>query len=128
MRAIGKVSLAVALLSPLMALTQVSQVPGQFQGMWAADPKSCPEPEDDRLRISAEKVDFYESTGKVVAVRVLDKLRVEIDLDMSGEGDHWRETLKLTLSEDRRTLKDINSSVNPPYHYSRIRCEGKARH
>jgi hypothetical protein len=113
---------AVALLSPLIALAQGSRVPRQFQGVWAADLKSCPNPEDDLLRISADKIDFYERTGKVVTVRVRDKWTVELDLDMTGEGDSWRETLKLTLSEDRRTLKDINSSENPTHHYSLVRC------
>jgi hypothetical protein len=97
-------------------------IPSQFRGIWAASADSCPKPEDDLLRIGAETVDFYESTGKVIAVRVVDKLQVELRLEMSGEGDTWRETLKLTLSSDLHSLADINSSVRPEHHYSRIRC------
>jgi hypothetical protein len=104
------------------AFARVSEIPTQFRGIWAASSESCPMPEDDLLKISAAGVDFYERTGKVVAVRVLDKLHVELELEMSGEGDTWRERLRLTLSKDLHTLTDINSSENPKYHYSRVRC------
>ncbi len=79
-------------------------------------------PEDDLLEIHAGSVDFHERTGKVVAVHALDRWHVTLDLDMNGEGDTWRESLRLTLSKDLHTLTDINSSQNPTYHYSRIRC------
>jgi hypothetical protein len=110
------------LLLPLTVMAHGSSVPGQFQGTWAADSASCPDPEDDLLKIRADQIDFYERSGKVIAIRVLDRFRVEIDLDMWGQGDKWHETLKLTLAKDQRTLTDINSSENPPYHYSRVRC------
>jgi hypothetical protein len=104
------------------AFAQRDVIPDQFLGVWAASSKSCPMPEDDLLRIGAGRVDFHERTGKVVAVHALGELRVELELEMSGEGDTWRETLKLTLSRDRRTLTDIESSEKPKYHYSRVRC------
>jgi hypothetical protein len=104
------------------AIAQGEVIPNQFLGVWAASSRSCPMPEDDILKISAGRVDFYERTGKVVALHALDSLHIELELEMSGEGDTWRERLKLTLSKDLRTLTDIESSEKPNYHYSRVRC------
>ena len=114
-------SVAALLSIPLGAVAQDQPVPTQFQGKWAGSLKTCPSPGDGRLEIGPNTIRFYESRGKVLAVRVLDPQSVELDLELTGEGETWRETRKFVLSTDKRILTDV-TPAHPQYHTARVRC------
>jgi hypothetical protein len=114
-------SIAALLSLPLGAAAQEQQVPIQFQGKWAGSLQTCSSPGDGRLEIGPNTIRFYESRGKILAVRVLDPQRIELDLELTGEGETWRESRKLALSTDRRILTDV-TPTNPQHHAARVRC------
>ncbi|MFP5341140.1 MAG: hypothetical protein ACLGIW_22140, partial [Gammaproteobacteria bacterium] len=51
-------------------------------------------------------VRFYESEGRVAAVRSAGPRSLAVTLEMRGEGAQWRETRTLALSPDGDALTD----------------------
>ena len=82
-------------------------VPDQFRGKWAGSLAKCNVPSESSLSIHADRVDFYESRGKVLAVQLISDLEMEVHLESLGEGKTWPSTRRFKLSEDRRSLTDV---------------------
>jgi hypothetical protein len=107
---------------PVCGLSDAPEIPAQFRGKYAGSLSTCKNPGDGRLEILATTIRFYESRGRVVAIRLIDPLEIELDLELTGEGETWRDTRRLTLSKDKQVLTDI-TRLDPDYYLSRVRCE-----
>lgn len=78
-------------------------IPNRFIGVWDYIKGTCDPASDMRLEIDRHEFGFYESRGKVTAVRNEGEATV-VDLDMSGEGETWQQTLRLVLKDDGTRL------------------------
>ena len=105
--------------NPVVAPGQAT-VPVQFQGKWAASQAQCGVPSESRLAIYPDRVDFYESRGRVLAVKVVSDREIELELELSGEGQVWRSTTRFGISADGRSLTDLTT---PDHQFVRVRCE-----
>lgn len=56
--------------APLAAAERLERIPPAFQGIWMAELRYCSTRAIDEswLRIEADRISFYESTGPVLAV------------------------------------------------------------
>lgn len=89
---------------PEIAIVQ-STIPVQFQGLWDANVAGCSNPgSDGRLRVEADRLQFYESSGPVTEVIMQGDLDATVYLELSGEGMTWTDINKLELSGDRNAL------------------------
>ena len=79
-------------------------IPKNFQARWSSALKWCNVDDDGSLTIYANRIAFFDSHAKVLNVRVLSPLEVELDLKISGEGETWRATQRFTLSSDQKAL------------------------
>lgn len=91
---------------------------------YAGSTRACKNPGDSRLEIFATSVRFHESRGKVIAVRRINALGIELDLDLTGEGQTWPDTRRFVLSKDLQVLTDATHS-NRDHQISRARCNGR---
>ena len=71
--------------------------------------------------IERNRVYFYESNGAVLAVRHPTPLRIELDLELTGERSTRRDTITVELSQDQRTQTDPTRQ-DPKHRLSRMRC------
>ena len=88
-------------------------VPSQFQGEWNEDLSACGNgTNDSRLRIYADRLQFYESTGYVKRARIVNPQSVELSLSFSGEGSTWEDSLTLVLKKSGQSLNVDGSLRN----------------
>ena len=111
------IALAAATLS---AFAQDAVVPTEFRGRWAGSESQCGVAHEGSLSIYEDRIDFYESRGKVLAVTVVSPMEVELQIESTGEGQTWRNVRRFVLAEDGRTLTDI---TNARYPVARVRCD-----
>lgn len=91
-------------------------IPDRFQGRYALDDKACTQPgHESRLILSADRIQFHESSGPVEQVHVAgDTLHVVARL--TGEGETRQATYGFALSADGRQLRDVEHGL------VRVRC------
>ena len=56
------------------------------------------------LDISPTNMDFYESGGSVDTVTIASPTDITVETDMSGEGEAWKRTMHMVLSDAGQTL------------------------
>lgn len=77
----------------------LTTIPLPFRGEWNEDLSACGTGlSDSRLRISANELQFYESTAKPRSVQIHTARAVTVKATFSGDGQTWNSTVKLTLS------------------------------
>ncbi len=124
---IGSALVLAALLGAAPAATaaeRLSQVPSAFQGLWMAEARHCRRgPADESwLRIEAQRISFYESSGPVLAVVAQGREEIAVILELSGEGSTWLHPLRLKLDgTDQRLARE---TVGMEGAMSRVRCSG----
>jgi len=90
-------------------------IPATFQGRWSRSAATCGKPGDDmRLAVAAGSLTFYESVGKVTAVKAITADRIDASVDYQGEGEKWSDVAAMRLSDEGRTLTIGN--------VKRVRC------
>jgi len=119
MRRVALIAFALSL-APLVVAQGQATVPDRFRGRWAGSPDKCGVPSEGSLAIYADRIDFYESRGRVVAVKVVSEREIEVELGSSGEGHTWQDMRRFRLSEDGRSLTDV---TREKYQTTRVRCE-----
>jgi hypothetical protein len=92
----------------------------EFRGRWASSENRCGVAHEGSLSIYEDRIDFYESRGKVLSVTVVSPMEVELQIESTGEGQTWQQVRRFVLSEGGRTLTDI---TNARYPFSRVRCD-----
>lgn len=78
-------------------------IPNRFIGVWDYIKGTCDPASDMRLEIGQAEFGFYESHGRVTGIRNEGEATI-VDLDMSGEGETWTQSLRLVLKEDGTRL------------------------
>ncbi|TKD51245.1 hypothetical protein [Sphingomonas baiyangensis] len=84
---------------------RLAEIPVAFHGVWAGDGTRCARSSDLRLEVAANGLTFYESFARPIAITRAAGRAIDVELELSGEGEVWRERQTLTLGEDNRTLQ-----------------------
>ncbi|HEU5211090.1 MAG TPA: hypothetical protein VFU06_16960 [Longimicrobiales bacterium] len=89
----------------------VDTIPAAFRGEWNGDRSDCGTGNSvTRLRISADRLRFYESVATVRDVKVESDRVITVTADYEGEGQTWQETRRFSLSADGNSLTATNGS------------------
>ena len=97
---------AQKLLYEVQVARKLQAIPEQFLGEWNNDPQACGTGlSDGRLQIYADRLGFYESTGYVKSLKLINPQTVRVELSYTGEGSTWNDTKTLILSGSGRDLK-----------------------
>ena len=80
------------------ATTPEGVIPAAYQGAWDWTGGTCQTDSDQRTEIGGSEIHFYESVGKVQAVRENGGV-LEVDLAMEGEGMQWTQTTVLRMAD-----------------------------
>ncbi|WP_448503002.1 hypothetical protein [Sphingomonas sp.] len=83
---------------------RMETMPLAMHGVWAGEGTRCARSSDLRLEIARDRLTFYESVAKPVAITRGAGQSIEAELELSGEGETWRERQTFTLSEGGRRL------------------------
>ena len=105
-------------LVPFISVAQEAQIPKQFHGDWGS-PGRCGTHHDGVLTIAGDKVNFYESRGRVISVKVLSATEIEVELESTGEGETNRETRLFKLSADGKSITNVMHHGT----LTRVRCK-----
>ena len=89
------------------AAEQQQSIPARFHGEWNIL-EYCGTNSDSQLRISANRIDFYESGGPVRAVVTQGEFDLALIAELSGEGETWLSYSFFRLSEDGSSLTAIS--------------------
>jgi hypothetical protein len=89
-------------------------IPKQFVGFWGSNLKSCQDADGEgrAIHIEPQRIRFYESTGKVLAVATKGELELALILELRGEGGTWIESLQYRLSADKSKMTDVTGRQN----------------
>ena len=94
-------------------------VPPRFQGEWNSNLEDCgTDLNDSRLRISANRIRFYESGGPTKAVVTQGAFDLALISELSGEGETWLSYNLFRLSEDHTYMTDVTGESK----FVRYRC------
>mgnify|MGYP005753129797 FL=1 len=103
------------------ASADLPRVPDQYIGKWAGNPEACDSEADDMtLRISANRIAYWESEGLILASVSRGTRELALIIELSGEGETWLATAKFELSADGQQL--VASTNIPGESVVRHRC------
>jgi hypothetical protein len=108
--------------APLAAAERLGRIPPVFRGIWMAKPRHCHARATDEswLRIEADRISFYESTGPVLAVVGSGRNEIGLITELSGEGSTWLHLLRLRLDGTGNRL--AMETVGVEGAAARVRC------
>ena len=97
--------------NPLPTTTDTSGIPEfgipvALQGNWGLVPADCTSKRGDAkglLRISATTLTFYESVGKLGAIRSSSDSAIRANFAFTGEGMNWTREVELTANGNKLT-------------------------
>ncbi|MBD59188.1 MAG: hypothetical protein CL808_03585 [Citromicrobium sp.] len=81
----------------------LTAIPARFLGQWDAPEGPCSPESDMFMTIRPGTITFYESQGKVTAVR-RGRPGIVVTLAMEGEGESWTSEYAMTLGQGREEL------------------------
>lgn len=97
---------------------QQEAVPPRFQGEWNVNLEHCGSGlNDSRLRISSDRIRFYESGGPVLAVVTQGEFDLALIAELSGEGQAWLSYRHFRLSADHTYLRDVTNTDSSIVRY-----------
>lgn len=73
------------------------RIPDRFQGEWDAEAGTCDASSEMRVRITARRLEYYESIGDVSRISAAGD-DVIAELAMTGEGMIWTDQIRLQLT------------------------------
>ena len=79
-------------------------IPEKFLGVWDAAVADCKTSRDMKLTITPTAVRYWESSGDLIAVKIVSADDITVNVLMTGEGETWRETSHMALSDGGNTL------------------------
>jgi hypothetical protein len=98
-------------------------VPEAFRGEWNLNPEHCGSAlNDSRLRIGADQIQYYESSGPIRAAVARGTRELAVIAEVSGEGETWLATDHFRLSADMNELSSDNGAGAPVVRY---RCNSR---
>jgi hypothetical protein len=93
-------------------------IPAAFHGVYDGSREACAGPSDQRLTVSAGELRFHESIGSVRKVASEPSGAIRVEADYQGEGESWRSTRRLSLSEGGAALTVSGDGTS----LVRVRC------
>ncbi|KRA66960.1 hypothetical protein ASD89_01630 [Caulobacter sp. Root656] len=122
----GALAMAVALAGAATpAAADGPLIPAEFRGEWNSKTEDCGTANNDsRLVISADKIEFYESTGTVRAAFMRGPFEALIVADMTGEGATWLDSYKFILAGDGHYISTPSLDGT---RFVRYRCPVKSK-
>ena len=99
-------------------------IPIAFRGAWDWTGGTCAAASDLRMEIGVQGINFYESVGKVEAVRE-DGDTLSLDLAMEGEGEQWRQITVLRLVDGGTLLETEHEDPSGKGPMRLKRCPGE---
>jgi hypothetical protein len=99
------------------------EIPAAFLGYWDYTEGQCAVWSDAQLTIEPRRLQFYESTGQVTAVRQPDATTIIVSMAMSGEGDTWAEEATYRLLNGGQVLESSFDGPDAGEPFRRKRCE-----
>jgi hypothetical protein len=87
--------------------TEPRTIPAAIQGRWGLTEADCEPGRADAkglLTISADRLEFYESVGRLDSIDEAGANRIRADFDFTGEGMTWERDISLDLQDGGQTL------------------------
>ena len=106
-RAEGNVVGGGAVSQPNAPAQEAAGIPAAIQGRWGLVAADCEPGRDDAkglLTITADKLEFYESVGKLGDVEEVADDRIHGSFAFEGEGMEWQREMSLELQETGAAL------------------------
>lgn len=97
-------------------------IPAALLGVYDTSLDACGGTTDTRLTVSAAELRFHESIGAVRRVTPVGEDAVSVEADYQGEGESWRSTGELRLSDGGRSLTVSGDGTR----LDRVRCPAEA--
>jgi len=100
-------------------------IPEGLRGRWGLVPADCTSTRGDAkglLEISADRLKFYESVGRLGAIRGASAMSVDATFAFTGEGQNWMRDMTLSSPDGGKTLvrKESGADAVPePLIYTR---------
>ena len=116
------VSLSLVLVTSVATSAELAEsIPEQYLGTWAASSSECAREKlaESRLSISADRIEFYASIGRVLSVGIDGESDLAVLLESNGEGYTWLSAMQFRLSSDAQSLTDLTGGR---VGQVRIRC------
>lgn len=123
------ISLSVIALLQVAPSQPLFEIPLEFRGEYNANLNDCGTGNNDsKLRISWDRLRFWESSGKLKELLRLPDGSVVISAEMSGEGEKWMSVYQLRLSEEGKKLSVIHPQTADldQIAFDRFRCPSRA--
>lgn len=96
---------------PNPAPSPVAAIPMAFRGRWGIGLADCDATRDDAkglMTVTADTLRFWESRARLAEARSEGATTLVATLSFSGEGQTWRESTRMVLQDDGRSLvRDI---------------------
>lgn len=110
---------AAAVKPPVLSKpTRSNIIPPDFHGVFDASAAACGKPSEYRLAVSARELRFHESAAIVRSVTIDSRDSIHVAGDYQGEGESWKATRQLRLSDDGSKLTITGDGTE----LVRIRC------
>jgi hypothetical protein len=112
---ISKVLIPVIALTSCAAAPQPDErtIPERFRGEWNSSLTVCGTPDNDSMMVvEADRIDFYESSGRVRGAFLDGPDEVLIVLEISGE-EETSTALRLSVSADGSRITEYSESDEP---------------
>lgn len=103
----------------------VSQIPAPLQGRWGLTSADCEPGRADAkglLEIGGNKLEFYESVGRLDRIEEADGSRIRASFDFTGEGMTWERDIALDVQDGGSTLirREYGEGAAPePFRYAK---------
>ncbi|KAK0361244.1 hypothetical protein LTR94_024117 [Friedmanniomyces endolithicus] len=113
MKTLAPLIVALALANCLASAAQADErtVPERFRGEWNSNPADCGTPDNDSIVvIAADRIDFYESSGRVRGAFLDGANEVLVVVEISGEGETSTTAIRFSLSPDGDRLTELRQS------------------
>ena len=87
--------------NPPIKSIELDEIPEPFHGVWNSSREQCDAPySDGRLTITADRYQFWETTGTVNTVTVTGELEITVTATKSSEGSSYEDTITFGISDD----------------------------
>ena len=106
-RAEGNIVGGGAVSQPNAPAQEAAGIPAAIQGRWGLVAADCEPGRSDAkglVTITADKLEFYESVGKLAEVEKVADDRIRASFDFEGEGMQWQREMSLELQETGAAL------------------------
>lgn len=103
-----------------------STIPAAIQGRWGMVPADCTSTRGDAkglLTISANSLRFYESVGRLGAIRERTDSSIRADYAFTGEGMNWTRDVALSVAGNKLTRLDRGGD-EPGGPFTYTKCGG----